>query len=121
MEPSSFLKGPQIYKLKIVCWNVNGVHTKIEKRHVQNVLYEYDIICLNELKTPLDVAISGYVCLRSGDRESGHRGGTAVFVKNYLSPFISRVDTFWLFPFVSGSQLELGHPLPGARHSPALY
>ena len=36
------------------CWKINGVRTKLEKGNVQILLIDYDIICLNEVKTPLN-------------------------------------------------------------------
>ena len=53
----------------------------------------YDIIGLNEVKTTLRVSLPGYVSYRSVCNVSGHRGGTVVLVKNYLSSSVMKVDT----------------------------
>ena len=53
---------------------------------------QYDIVSLNEIKTDLKVSLPGYVEYRGVKEKSAHRGGTVVFVKNYLSPYVSSVD-----------------------------
>ena len=56
MEYVGFLKLPHQNDniLNIISWNIiNGAKTKLEKVHVYNFLSEYDIISLNEVKTPL--------------------------------------------------------------------
>ena len=79
-------------QLKIISWNINGVHTKLEKDNVQRVLSIYDIICLNEVKTSLNVSFPGYIAYKSISKEAPHRGGTVVLIKSYLRPLIIRVD-----------------------------
>ena len=79
--------------IKIVSWNINGVKTKLEKKCVLDLLLQYDIIGLNEVKTTLRVSLPGYVSYRSVCNVSGHRGGTVVLVKNYLSSSVMKVDT----------------------------
>ena len=64
-------------------WNINGVSNKLENVHVKQLLGEHDIICLNELKTPLNFAIPGYRFFRTKG-ENQHRGGCAVLVKNAI-------------------------------------
>ena len=80
-------------KLKIISWNVNKVCTKLEKPHVQQLLLDYDVICINEVKTPLPVSLPGYVSFRSKVVGSADRGGTVVCVKNWLSHFVFDIDT----------------------------
>ena len=72
---------------------MNGVRTKLEKSHVCQLLYEYDIISINEVKTPLPVTLSGYKSYRSSVAGCGARGGTVVLVKNWLSEAVFGVDT----------------------------
>ncbi len=56
----SFLDSPQcITNVKILSWNLNSVCTKLEKSYVRQLLYEYDIISINKVKTPLTVILSG--------------------------------------------------------------
>ena len=62
-------------------WNVNGVKTKIEKSHVQDMLLRYDIISLNEIKTSLPISFPGYVSFKSSDKNHLHCGGTSVLLK----------------------------------------
>ena len=70
--------------LTVITWNVNGVKNKLENSAVQNILFEADIVCLNEIKTGLSCALPGYVTYTSGgDRK--HRGGCAVLIKNRLN------------------------------------
>ena len=91
METSSFLIRPQ-GDLEILSWNINSVKTKIEKRHVQTVLSYYDIVCLNEIKTSLPVSFPGYVSYISLDKKNGNRGGTCVFIKQYLKMYVFDAD-----------------------------
>lgn len=91
MEPPPFLGRPQDY-LRIVSWNINGVKTKIEKDKVQELLLNFDIISLNEIKTPLAVSFPGFVSYSSYDKHNPHRGGTCVLVKQQLSGDITEVD-----------------------------
>ncbi len=93
MECSVFIDSPQcITNIKLLSWNLNGVYTKLEKSHVHQLLYEYDIISINEVKTSLPVILSGYKSYRSGVVGSGARGGTVVLVKNWLSEAVFDVD-----------------------------
>lgn len=70
-----------MYNLKILSWNINGARTKLEKEIVQSVLLNYDVICLNEVKTSLAVSFPGYVTWKSIVRGPAERGGTALLVK----------------------------------------
>lgn len=72
---------------------MNGVRTKLEKNIVQQMLSKFDIISLNEIKTPLAVSFPGYVSYISIDKNHSQRGGTCVFVKHYLSAYVLSVDT----------------------------
>ena len=57
------------------------------------MLLEYDIICLNEVRTSLTVSFPGYVGYRSSMRGPAHRGGTIVFLKNAINKAVIHVDT----------------------------
>ena len=94
MEPTSFLARPQIY-ISIFSWNINSAKTKLEKQNVSEMLKHYDIISLNEIKTPLSVSYPGYVSIPSRDSSNPSRGGTCVLIKNHLSshrpvPFLKK-------------------------------
>ena len=91
MESSPFLVWPQIY-ISIISWNINSVKTKLEKRNVSDMLNNYDIISLNEIKTPLSVSYPGYVSIPSRDSNNPNRGGTCVLIKNYLRSQVTQVD-----------------------------
>lgn len=90
---SSFSKTtsrPQhVRTLKVLSWNINGVKNKLEKKIVQNLVQKYDIISLNEVKTPLSISFPGYNSFKSSVRGSWERGGTVIFIKNYLSDAIA--------------------------------
>ena len=73
-------------------WNINGVHTKLEKANVSNLLCNYDIICLNEVKTSQSISFSGCDTYVSIDKNSPYRGGTVVLIKNHLVALIISVD-----------------------------
>ena len=96
MEHAGFLNVPhQNGKfLNIISWNINGARTKLDKKEVNDFLICYDIICLNEVKTPCNVTISGYIPYRSKavNGAASRRGGTIVFIKNYLSKYVYNVD-----------------------------
>ena len=102
MEPTFFRDRPQqLSQLCILSWNINGVKTKLEEKVVQDLLYKYDLICLNEVKTPLEVHFPGYVTYKSAVRGSNQRGGTALLIKNVLSSLIAGVnvrieDQIWI-------------------------
>ena len=78
--------------LRIISWNINGVFTKLEKDCVKDLLYNYDIICLTEVKTGSYVSLPGFVTFRSNTEGSSTRGGTMVCIKNSLSQLVLSVD-----------------------------
>ncbi len=71
---------------------MNGVKTKLENKHVHDLLQNFDIISLNEVKIPLAVSFPGYISYKSCVRGSPERGGTVLLIKNYLSNSIVSVD-----------------------------
>ena len=96
MEPSGFLISPQQNNnaLKITSWNINSVKSKLENSKVYNLLNNYDIISLNEVKTTLNICIPGYINYSSRlvSGAASKRGSTVVLVKHYLSNQIFNVD-----------------------------
>ena len=48
---------------------------------------------MNEVKTSLAVSFSGYVIYRNYAKVSAERGGTVLLVKNYISKYVTSVDT----------------------------
>ena len=94
MEPAVFLRGPQQARsVSIISWNLNGVKTKLEKDNVKELLYHYDVISVNEVKTLLSISLPRYVTYRSAVRGSSERSGTVLFIKNHVSKLILSVDT----------------------------
>ena len=73
-------------------WNINAVKTKLEKKNVYDTIKEYDLVSLNEIKTPLKVTCPGYIVLSSRDMANPNRGGTCVLIKNQLFPQVTDVD-----------------------------
>ena len=73
-------------------WNINAVKTKLEKTNVYDMIKEYDLISLNEIKTPLKISCPGYISLTSRDMSNPSRGGTCVLINNQLIPQVSGVD-----------------------------
>ena len=73
-------------------WNINAVKTKLEKTNVYDMIKEYDLISLNEIKTPLKNYCPGYISLTSRDMSNPSRGGTCVLIKNQLISQVSGVD-----------------------------
>ncbi len=92
MVQPKFLHQPRQYILQVLTWNINGAKTELEKPAILTWLCQYDIISLNEIKTNLNVSLPGYVSFRKIKKDSSHRGGTIVFVKNSLSQYVSCVD-----------------------------
>ena len=94
MEQTVFLDRPQQLSQFFLSWNINGVKTKLEGKVVQDLLYKYDLICLNEVKKPLQVYFIGYVAYtgKSVARGSNQRGGTVLLIKNVLSSLIASVN-----------------------------
>ncbi len=82
----------RVSELKIISWNVNGIYTKLEKQNVLNVLTQYDIISLLEVKTSLPVQIPGYISYRGAVVGSAERGGVVVCLRNSLSRWVHSVD-----------------------------
>ncbi len=68
--------------VSIISWNINSVRTKVEKGNVRDLSCKYDLLSVNEVKTPLSVPLPGYVTFKSSVRGSPERGGTVVLVKN---------------------------------------
>ena len=66
--------------------------TKLEKINVYDTIKEYDLVSLNEIKTPLKVTCPGYIVLSSRDMANPNRGGTCVLIKNQLFPQVTDVD-----------------------------
>ena len=91
MDPSSFLDRPE-NSVHILSWNINAVKTKLEKDNIYSMIKEYDVISLNEVKTPLKVSCPGYIRLTSRDMSNPGRGGTCVLIKNQLVSQLSGVD-----------------------------
>ena len=91
MESPPFLRRPQNY-ISIISWNINSVKTKLEKPNVFNMIKEYDIICLNEIKTTLPISCPGYISISSCDSDNPSRGGTCVLIRNHLSSQVMQVD-----------------------------
>ena len=56
------------------------------------MIKEYDVISLNEVKTPLKVSCPGYISLTSRNMGNPGRGGTCVLIKNQLVSQLSGVD-----------------------------
>ncbi len=71
--------------VSILSWNMNSVRTKLEKDSVRDLLYKYDLISLNEIKTSLQVSLPGYVTFTGSVKGTSERGGTVLLIKNHLS------------------------------------
>ena len=65
---------------------------KLENPRLMHFLRTFDIICLNETKTPLPFTVPGYICYRSVG-ENLHRGGCALLIKNNISHLVQQVPT----------------------------
>ena len=57
---------------------------------LRSLLCQANVICLNEIKTDLHIALPGYVTYMNST--DGHRGGVAVFVRKNLNRFVVHMD-----------------------------
>ncbi len=64
-KPSFLTSTQRVSTVKVISYNINNVYTKQEKQNVQQLLLDYDLISLNEVKTSLPVTFPGYVTYRS--------------------------------------------------------
>ena len=81
MDSTSFLNRPQNY-IYFLSWNINAVKIKLEKKNVLETIKEYDLVSLNEIKTPLKFTCQGYIALTSRNMANPNRGGTCILIKN---------------------------------------
>ena len=79
--------------LSIVSWNVNAVKSKLANPRVQHFLCTHDVICLFELKTPLEINLPGYKTFRNHNTTNNHRGGCAILIKNYLQDNLQSIKS----------------------------
>lgn len=73
-------------------WNINGVYNKLEAKCVCNYLCQFDIICLNEIKTDTPFTVPGYNPVLSTANNHYHRGGCAVLIKSTFAADINNID-----------------------------
>lgn len=73
--------------MKIMAWNINGVKTKLEKECVHDLIRNYDVVSLYEVKTSLNVSFPGYVTFSSVKRAASHRGGDSGIDKELFGEF----------------------------------
>ncbi len=66
---------------------------KIEKNNVISFLLQFDIVSLNEVRTPLHTCLPGYIAFKSYGKSNAHRGGAVVMVRDSLSREVISVDT----------------------------
>ena len=76
----------------MISWNINGIHTKLERESVRLLLSQHDSICLNEVKTGLLVEFPEYVTYCSAMVGSAERGGTVVCVRSSLVDLVHSID-----------------------------
>jgi exonuclease III len=69
----------RVNKLRIISLNINGNVSKLENTDVFNLIKNYDIITLSEIKTNYPFTIPGYNTIRSGSYPGEDlRGGVAI-------------------------------------------
>ena len=84
-KPRFFLETGARHDLFMMSLNINGKLQKLESYHLHNIIKDYDIICISELKTNYHFLVPGYKVIRSKiiDNES-HRGGVAVLISHCI-------------------------------------
>ena len=69
--------------IKICSWNINGNVSKLEK--LTDMIRDFDVIFLNEIKTAYPFSVTGFSCIRSLVVKGEElRGGVAILIKNYI-------------------------------------
>ena len=80
-----FLDSGMMSQLSMISLNINGATLKLEERRSIELLTQYDIMYLSEIKCDYPFSMPGYRCIRS--RVIPHeekRGGVAVLFKECI-------------------------------------
>ena len=97
-----FLDNGMMSQLSMIILNINGAASKMEERRCIELLTQYDIICLSEIKCDYPFSMPGYRCIRSriipGEEK---RGGVAVLFKeciwNSVHDIFTVKDQVWFY------------------------
>lgn len=75
-------------KLTLICWNVQGILNKLDNIDVLNVDLNCDVLCVTEHwlnNTEMSfLSLPGYINASQFCRTNKTRGGSVIFVKNYM-------------------------------------
>ena len=79
--------------LRILSWNINGVHNKFSNMvDVIPLLNLFDIIFLSECKTPLPINALGFESFLNPIDNSSTSGGVAILIRHHMIQNISYMD-----------------------------
>ena len=111
-----------IHELKIVSININGSISKIESNTFMTFMNEFDIVCLNEIRTDYQFSAAGFKCIRSRVMPGENtRGGVAVLFKNKLWDYVCDItcvkDQVW-FSLMPLQDFRFGALYISPRDSP---
>ncbi|WAR29251.1 hypothetical protein MAR_002819, partial [Mya arenaria] len=85
--------------VEVLSWNICGIYTKLNNADFIHYLLAFEIICLQETWclecNDIQHILPGYFCYFCPAKKSlkagRNMGGVAIFIKDYLSQYISRV------------------------------
>ena len=87
------------HRVSFISIYINGVTSKIENQSCLNVVKDYDVICLSEVKTIYPFSLPGYHCLRSGIIPGEEGRGVGALFKNPIWPNVYDIraerDQIW--------------------------
>ena len=96
-----FLDSGMMSQLSMISLNINGATSKLEERRCIELLTQYDIICLSEIKCDYPFSMPGYRCIIRSCIIPGEekRGGVAVLFKeciwNSVHDIVTVKDQVW--------------------------
>ena len=87
-------------KLSLGYWNIGRIGNKLENANVLQFLSNFDVIWVSELRTDMDVHLSGFKYFRNSEKYSNHCG-LWLLIKNDLVEGISFIlfdkdDVIWV-------------------------
>ena len=78
-------------RLNIAAWNIHGVRDKLSSTLIYNLIQQYDIILLSEIKTNLHFNVPGYRTVL-GNHKYGNHGGVAILFRNSIYNEVNMID-----------------------------
>ena len=77
--------------MKIAAWNIQSVKDKLSEKLVKDLLQDYSLVFLSEIKTTATISCTGFTVFKHPAKQ-GHRGGVALLLKPWLARFLRKID-----------------------------